>query len=331
MAETIYSKRSGEQGSKAQAKGPYDCIVVGAGAAGMAASIYLSRYKLNHLVFGAVPGGQFLDATVVENYPGFISISGTDLVTAFKKHVESYGVKILPNRVEEVRREDGVFALKTDQGEEFKTRTLILALGAHHRRLDVPGEEKLVGRGISYCATCDAPFFKGKTVVVVGGGDSAVTAAIHLAAFAEKVYIIVRSDQYRAAPHELARMRSFPNVEEILNTTVNEIIGSEAVSGVKLSAPYKGNDTLEVQGVFAEIGLVPASTIVKSLGVELDEGGYIKVDPNMQSNVVGVFAAGDLAAVPGAIPFRQIVTSAADGARAATGVYQYLRRQTPSS
>ncbi len=313
---------------KESAKGiVYDCIVVGAGAAGMAASIYLSRYKLNHLIFGIVPGGQFLDASAVENYPGFPSVSGPELATAFRKHVESYGVQILPSRVEELRREEGVFALKTDRGEEFRTRTVILALGAHHRQLEVPGEKELVGRGVSYCAVCDAPFFKDKTVAVVGGGDSAVTAAIHLAAFAEKVFIIVRSDQYRAAPHELAKMRSLGNVEEILNTTVEGIIGQEAVSGVKLSSPYRGSDTLEVQGIFIEIGLVPASAIADSLGVELDANGYVTVDPNMQSSVPGVFAAGDLARLPGAIPFRQIVTAAADGARAATGVYQFLRRQ----
>lgn len=295
----------------------------------MAASIYLSRYKLNHLVFGQVPGGQFLDASLVENYPGFVSISGAGLTDAFQKHVESYGVKIIPNRIKEVHQEGELFVLKTDQGTEFQTRTLILALGAHHRQLGVPGEEKLVGKGVSYCATCDAPFFKGKAVAVIGGGDSAVTAAIHLAAFAAKVYVIVRSDQYRAAPHELAKLRSLGNVEEILNTSVTEVVGENAVSGVKLSSPYQGKEGLEVQGVFVEIGLMPASELVKSLGVGLDKGGYIQVDPNMQSSVPGVFAAGDLAAVPGAIPFRQIVTSAADGARAATGVYQHLRRQTP--
>ena len=151
----------------------YDTIILGAGASGMASSIYLSRYRLNHLIFGEVPGGQFLDAVAVENYPGFISIPGAELVNAFKEHVESYGIKIRPERVGEVRKAKEIFEVKTAKGEILQSKTVVLALGARHRTLNIPGEDEFLGKGVSYCTACDAPLFKGKDVMVVGGGDSA--------------------------------------------------------------------------------------------------------------------------------------------------------------
>lgn len=312
----------------------YDCIVLGAGAAGMSTSIYLSRYKLEHLIFGEITGGQFVDATVVENYPGFISISGPDLVQAFREHVESYGVKIKSERIGEVKREKEFFLAKDSTGNVYKGRTLILALGARHKLLNVPGEDRFLGKGVSYCATCDAPLFKGKDVAVIGGGDSAVTAAIHVAAYAGKVYIIHRRGDYRASPAEVEKLRSLKNVVEVLNNTVKEIQGKDFVERIALSSPVTQLPgypvTLPAQGVFVEIGLVPASSLANALGVELTEDGYLKINPAMETNVRGVFAAGDLALVPGAVPFRQIVNSAGEGAVAAAAVYQYLRQQPPA-
>ncbi len=312
----------------------YDCIVLGAGAAGMAASIYLSRYRLNHLIFGEVPGGQFVDATTVENYPGFVSVSGPDLVQAFRDHVESYGISVQPVRIGEIAKKGENFVARSERGEAFAAKTLLLAMGARHRPLNIPGEDAFLGWGVSYCATCDAPLFKGKVVAVVGGGDSAVTAAIHLASFAEKVYLVHRRGEYAAVPAEVERMRSLKNVVPILNNTVKEIRGKDAVESVILSNPINQStnqpiNSIPVDGVFIEIGLIPASSIAKALGVGMDENGYIRINPAMATNVPGVFAAGDLALVTGAPPFRQIVTSAADGARAAAAVYQYLRQQVP--
>jgi len=308
----------------------YDCVILGAGAAGMAASIYLSRYKIEHLIFGESPGGQFLDAVIVENYPGFTAISGPDLVQAFKEHAESYGVSIHQDRVGELNREKDVFVIKTNKGNFYRTKTLVLALGGRHRPLNVPGEDKFLGKGVSYCATCDAPLFKGKDVAVVGGGDSGVTAVTHLASFAKRVYIVHRRKEYAAQPQEVEKMRSNKNVFEVLENTVKEVNGKDVVETISLTEPYKGSEELSVQGVFIEIGLVPASSIAKALGVGMDEQGYIKIKPAMETNVAGVFAAGDLALIPGALPFRQILTSAADGARAAASVYQYLRKQVPT-
>lgn len=312
----------------------YDCLVLGAGAAGMTASIYLSRYKLSHVILGEITGGQFVDATVVENYPGFISISGPDLVQAFHEHVESYGVKIQQERIGEIKREGETFLAKNSVGETYRAKSLLLALGARHKLLNVPGEDKFLSKGVSYCATCDAPLFKGKEVAVIGGGNSAVTAAIHVAAFAKKVYIVHRRGEYRAAPHEVEKMRSLKNVVEVLNNTVKEIQGKDFVEKIILSSPINQSSNqpineLPVQGVFVEIGLIPASSLANALGVELTEDGYLKINPAMETNVPGVFAAGDLALIPGAIPFRQIVNSAGEGAVAAAAVYQFLRKQPP--
>lgn len=308
----------------------YDCIVLGAGPAGMAASIYLSRYKVEHLIFGEVPGGQVVDAPVVENYPGFNSISGADLAQAFREQAESYGVKIRVEMVGEIRKKGSHFEVKNEKGNLYKAESMILALGARHRSLNVPGEDKFLGKGVSYCAICDAPFFKDKDVAVVGGGNAAVAAAIHLASHASKVYIVHRRKEYRAQPYEVEKLRSLQNVEEILGNTVKKIQGKNAVERIVLAQPHRGEIELSVQGVFVEVGLIPASSIAKALGVKMNEQRYIKISSAMETSVSGVFAAGDLALVLGAIPLRQVITSAADGARAASAVYQYLHQQHPT-
>ncbi|MEX1061948.1 MAG: FAD-dependent oxidoreductase [Patescibacteria group bacterium] len=306
----------------------YDTIILGAGAAGMASSIYLSRYRLSHLIFGEIPGGQFLDAVTVENYPGFQSIAGTELVAAFKEHVESYGVKIRPERVGEIQKEKEGFRVKTAKGEIFQAKTVILALGARHRTLNIPGEDQFLGKGVSYCAACDAPLFKGKDVMVAGGGDSAVDAAIHLASFARQVYLVARRE-LNAAPAGVEKLKDFKNVTVILNNTVKEIQGKERVEQVIFHNPVEGKAELKVSGVFVEVGLVPASSLAKALGVKLGEEGHLLINPAMETNVRGVFGAGDLALVPGALPFRQIITSVGDGAKAAAAVFKYLKDQEP--
>ena len=311
----------------------YDTIILGAGASGMASSIYLSRYRLNHLIFGEVPGGQFLDAVLVENYPGFISIPGAELVNAFKEHVESYGVKIRPERVGEVRKTKNVLEVKTAKGEIIQSRSVILALGARHRTLNIPGEDEFLGKGVSYCTACDAPLFKGKAVLVVGGGDSAVDAAIHLSSFAHQVYLVARLGSLTAAPAGVEKLKKLKNVVFIFNNTIKEIKGKDRVSEVVLFNPIAElpgkPSNLSVAGVFVEIGLVPASSLAKALGVNLGDEGHILINPAMETSVKGVFAAGDLALVPGALPFRQIITSVGDGAKAAAAVFKYLKDQEP--
>jgi len=307
----------------------YDTIIIGAGAAGMTASIYCSRYKLNHLIFGEVVGGQFVDAVTIENYPGFASISGLDLAQAFKAHVESYGVKIRPEKLIKASRKGVHFVVTTGKGEPFEAHALIIATGRRHRRLDVPGEAKFLGRGVSYCATCDAPLFRGKLVAVVGGGDTAIAAAIHAAAFAKKVYLIHRRGEYRAEPLWIERLKTLKNVEEVLSRQVREIKGKRLVEEVVLDRPFRGKKTLKVQGVLVEIGFDPVSELADQLGVELDERRCIQINPDHSTSIPGVFAAGDITHLPGGISLNQIVNSTGEGAGAAAAAYQYLCQLKP--
>ncbi|HUV42460.1 MAG TPA: FAD-dependent oxidoreductase [Patescibacteria group bacterium] len=302
-----------------------DLIIVGAGVAGMTASIYASRYKIDHLLIGETPGGQGTLAGTVENYPGYLSIPGPELMQKMIEQVKRYEVEIKQERVGGLAKSGDGFEVKTDKGP-YQAKTLILAMGASFRSLNIPGEDKLIGRGVSYCTNCDIPLFKEKTVAIVGGGDSAVTSAVHAAQFAKKVYIIHRRDEYRAEPTWVEKMKQTDKVEEVLSNEVKEIKGTEKVESLILKNPYKDNQELKVDGVFIEIGQIPTSSLVKSLGIEIDEGGYIKVNPGMETSLPGVFAAGDIASIQGGILFRQFITAASDGARAAAGVYQYLHQ-----
>ncbi|MDO8551339.1 MAG: FAD-dependent oxidoreductase [bacterium] len=309
----------------------YDLIIVGAGAGGLTASIYSSRYQINHLIFGEEKGGQGILAPIVDNYPGFSSIPGPELMNKFITQAESYGVKVKTEMVKElagVKSEEGslVFEAHTES-DRYLAKTLILAMGASYRSLGIAGETELIGRGVSYCTNCDAPFFKEKVVMVVGGGDAAIVGAIHVAAFADKVYLVHRRDTFKAEPYRIEEMRQNKKIEQVLSTQIKQIIGTSKVEGVLLDKPYQREATLKVDGVFIEIGQIPATVLAAELGVELDEAGYIKVKPSMETNIPGVFAAGDLSAVPGEIPLRQFITAASDGARAAASVYRFLHNQ----
>jgi thioredoxin reductase (NADPH) len=306
----------------------YDLIIVGTGVAGLSASIYASRYKLNHLLVGQVPGGQGMLASNVENYPGFASIKGSDLMQKMIDQAQSYDLKILNKQIDRLAKTEEYFEVGAE-GEKFQAKTLILAMGAAYRRLGLEGEEKLIGRGVSYCSTCDAPFFKDKTVAVIGGGDSAITGAMHLSSFASKVYIIHRREVFRAEPAWIERAKQKSNIEYIMSTQVTKIQGVEKVTGITLDKPFNGQTNLVLDGVFVEIGQVPASSLAAEIGIKTDEQGYIETNPSMETNVKGVFSAGDLSIVPGEVPLRQFITSAADGARAAAGVYQLLYKEGP--
>jgi len=306
----------------------FDLIILGAGTAGLTASIYASRFKINHLILGEIPGGQGLDAGLIENYPGFISITGSELMSNFVKHAQSYGVQIVQKQIDKLTPIEGGFELAAE-GEKWQAKTLILAMGASWRRLGIPGEKEFVGRGVSFCTTCDSPLFKDKEVAVVGGGNAALKGAVHLAGFASKIYLIHRRDQYKAEPIWVDKIKQVAKIEQILSNEIVEIKGNQVVTEVVLKMPYKDSTSLKVGGVFIEAGHVPTSSLAKQLGVVLGENDYIQVSPDMATSVRGVFAAGDLASVPGEVSCSQIVTAAADGARAATAVYQYLHGELP--
>jgi len=304
----------------------YDTIIIGAGPAGLTASIYASRYRLSNLVIGKLPGGTITYAHKVENFPGFISVSGLELAQKMIEQAKTYGIKILTENVGKIERSKGeIFKLTAETGKEFLAKTLIVATGTERRKLNVPGEKEYSGKGVSYCTTCDAPFFKNKIVVLIGGSNAACSGAIHLAEFAEKVYLIYRKGELRAEPVWVEEVKQNHRITVIYNTNVSEILGDGTkVTAVRLDTPYQASNELSTDGVFIEIGGVPASSFLIPLGVVLDEDGYVKVNEKMETNIGGLFAAGDL--TTRAKILQQLVIACADGAIAAFSVFSYLKR-----
>jgi thioredoxin reductase (NADPH) len=304
----------------------YDLIIIGSGPAGLTASIYASRYKLSNLVIGKVLGGMMTYAHKVENYPGFVSISGVQLGQKMGEQVKALGAEIRAENVGRIEKEDGGFKVFTESNQEFEAKTLVVATGTERRKLNIPGEEEYLGKGVSYCTNCDAPFFKDKVVVVIGGADSAVSGAIHAAEFAKKVYIVYRRDKLRAEPVWVEEALANPKIEVVYNTNITEVMGDgNVVTGVKLDTPHQGSGQLEVGGVFIEIGGVPINSLLKPLGVEIDENGYIKAGQDLSTNIKGIFTAGDVADRCG--EFQQITVACSEGSLAVASVFKYLKGQ----
>lgn len=303
--------------------GNYDLIIIGAGPAGLSASIYASRYKLNHLVLGVSPGGQMGEIYEIENYPGFPSISGRELIEKFLEHSKKFGAEIRNESVVKIKKnETGLFEVETSFGI-YQAQALIMAMGAVYRKMNIPGEKEYTGKGVSYCATCDAIFFKGKTVSVVGGGNSAVVVALELADFAKKVYLIHRGEKMSAEPAWLEKLNNLKNLEILKDNEVLEIKGKEKVEKIILTKPFNDKVSLSVDGVFIEVGTDPGVELAKKIGVETDEQNYIKVNADMSTNIAGIFGAGDI--TNGSNKFRQVLSACAEGALAAVGTYKMLK------
>jgi thioredoxin reductase (NADPH) len=304
-----------------------DLIIIGAGPAGLTASIYASRYKLSNIVIGKVLGGTITLAHKVENFPGFVSISGVELAQKMREQVKSLGAEIIFENVGKITKRGEIFEVMLESSNRvLKGRSVIVATGTERRKLGVPGEKEYVGRGVSYCSTCDAPFFRDKVVALIGGSDAAVSGAIHVAGFTKKVYIIYRRDKLRAEPIWVEEALNNPKIEVIYNTNVVEILGDGSkVTAVKLDNPYRNSDRLPLDGVFIEIGGVPGSSLVVPLGVELVKGGFVKVNRTMATKVKGLFAAGDLTTE--SLIMQQAITACAQGAIAAASAFKYLKGQ----
>ncbi len=301
-----------------------DVLIIGGGPAGLAAAIYAGRAQLNGvLVEKLSPGGQVLVTDFVENYPGFPEgLTGFELVEKLSQHAQKFGIEIKNAQAGKIKKEKEGFSVSfLDTNEEIKTRTVIIATGARHRKLGIPGEEEFTGKGVSYCATCDGPFFRDQEVAVVGGGDSAVQEAIFLTKFVKKVYLIHRRDELRAVKILQERAFSNPKIEFIWNSVVEEILGKDQVESVKIKNKNTGEvNELKVQGVFIFIGIVPNTSLVSSL-VDLDERGFIKTDEWMRTSLKGIYAAGDCRSKP----LLQIVTAVAEGATAAYAIEHDLQ------
>ncbi|TAK95228.1 hypothetical protein EPO05_04775 [Patescibacteria group bacterium] len=307
-----------------ETKNVYDLIIVGAGPAGLGASIYASRYKMNHVVIGGQIGGQVTEASNIENWAGIESISGADLMNNFRKHAEKFGTEILTGLVDKAEKVGDNYRVSTDDGRHFEGKSIILALGMKSRKLDIPGEDALVGKGVSYCATCDAMFFRGKDVAVIGGGDAAATAALHLAEFANKVYMLYLKEGLFLEPTWQEKIKANPKIEMICCAKISHILGEAEgrVTGIAYDQE-DGSQEKAVQGVFIEIGSVPGVALAHELGVKTDEQDYIIVDQKQETNVDMVYAAGDV--TTGSNKFRQIITAVAEGAVAAGGIYKELK------
>ncbi len=300
----------------------YDLIIIGGGPAGLSAAVYAERAKLDMILLEKAPvsGGQVLNTYEVDNYLGLPGINGFELGMKFKEHAEKLGVTFKEGDVVSIEVDGDVKSIVTDK-ETYKAKSVIIATGAAHRKLEVPGEEELSGMGVSYCATCDGAFFKGRTVAVVGGGDVAVEDAIFLARLCEKVYVIHRRDEFRAAKTLVESLKNCANVEIIWDSVVEEIKGEDEVEGLKIKNVKTGEQSeLTLQGVFIAVGMIPNTEAFVGSSLDLDATGYIKAGEDCTTNVPGVFAAGDVRTKS----LRQIVTAVADGANAVSSVEKYL-------
>ncbi len=296
----------------------YDLIIVGSGPGGITAGIYAKRYHIDVSILTKDVGGIAATAHKVCNFPSYEEISGFSLMQKMKGHLDSLEVPLRYEEVKEITKENGTFTLKTLSDKTYKARKVIIAAGTLRQTLSVPGEKEFYGKGVSYCATCDAPFYKGKTVAVVGGSDAALTAALLLAEIADHVYIIYRRDDfYKGEPAWVDLVKKNDKIEPIFNQTVTEITGESFVTGVTLTS---GN-TLDVGGVFIEVGSKPNLGFLENMKLETNEG-YLVVDSRQETSVKGLFAVGDIVESP----FKQIVVAASQGAIAAYAAYKELMK-----
>jgi thioredoxin reductase (NADPH) len=299
----------------------YDLIIVGAGPAGLTAAIYAGRAAIKPLVLsGAMPGGQIASTNLVENFPGFPEgVNGFELAMGFQQQAEHFGAEIVMEAATEVDLNSRPFTVQT-HGQTYSGRAVILATGAFPRRLGIPGEREFFGKGVSTCATCDGFLYKGKTTVVIGGGDGAIDEGLFLTRFADKVIVVHRRDELRACKQLQERAFAEQKIEFVWDSVATEILGDKTVSGVRVRNVKTDEQTvLDADGVFVYVGLIPATKLVADQ-VELDEAGYIVTDANQRTNIPGVFAAGDVQNPE----FRQCVVAAGDGATAAIQAERYL-------
>jgi len=302
----------------------YDVAIVGSGPAGYSASIYLSRYKLSNIIFGKMIGGTISEAHKVCNYPGVCDVSGLELGMKFQKQATDQGAQIAIESVTDIKKENDLFNLFTDKGNNYLAKTVILATGTDRNKLAIPKEDQYVGKGLSYCATCDAMFYKNKKVGVVGGSNAATMAATMLADIASEVYIIYRGTELKGEPAWIEQVLQKENVKTIFQTLVTDLEGEQRLQRVKLSKAYNDSDYLDLDGLFVEIGSEPNITLPVKLNLALDKQNYIEVDQRQATSINGVWAAGDC--TTNSNKFKQVVTAVSEGAVAANSIYCHLKQ-----
>ncbi len=295
----------------------WDFIILGGGPTAIGCAIYAARFGLDILVIGKTYGGLIATTHIVENYPGITSVSGTEFVEMFRDHMDSLSIPYISDEIKNIEKAKDHFILYTFF-QRFKTRTICIATGSERRKLGIPGEEEFAGRGVSYCATCDGPFYKDKVVAVIGGSDSAAKEALFLSQHAKKVYIIYRGEEIRAEPINKKRVYETDNIEIIYKTNITSIKGDGNVKSVI----FDNGHEFKVDGVFIEIGSNPASEIVKDIGVKLNQKKEIIINRKSETNIPGIYAAGDVADAP----FKQAITGVSEGVIAAYSAFDYLKK-----
>lgn len=301
----------------------YDLAIIGAGPAGLSASIYASRYGLKNIVIGE-PGGLTAKAHKIGNWLGTKEIDGFEFAQKAEEHARSYGAEIEYSMVKKIEGAEGDFKLHLDNNKEIEARTLLIATGTAHRHLGVPGEKEFSGKGVSYCTTCDGFFYKGKTVAIIGGSDSAAGAAVFMSEIAEKIYVIYRGEALRCETFWMNKIEQKDKIEVICPANVVEIKGSNKAEEIILDTEYNGSKSIKIDGVFVEIGFAPTTELVKELGVEIDPEGYIVIDKEGKTKAPGVWAAGDI--TTGSNKFKQIITAAAEGAIAVNSIQKNIKK-----
>ena len=300
----------------------YDVVIIGAGPAGMTAALYASRANLSVVMLDrGIYGGQMNNTADIENFPGFKSVLGPDLSKDMYESSTQFGAEYAYGSVESIRDDGATKLVKTDMGDEFEAKVVIIGTGSEYKKLGVPGEEDFSGRGVSYCAVCDGAFFKGTDVVVVGGGDSAIEEGLYLTQLASKVTVIHRRDQLRAQKIIQDRAFANPKMEFVWNSNVTEVVGEGKVTGVKVNNNQTGEDSfIESAGVFIYVGVKPMTAAFADLGI-LDEQGWIPTDDHMHTKVPGILAVGDVRKKD----LRQITTAVGDGGVAGQQAYEYIQ------
>lgn len=301
----------------------FDLCIIGNGPAGMTAAIYAARYKVNQVLVGDLPGGLMTSSHKICNFPSQTEISGMDLSRKMVDQINALEVNQKLSSVISIKQTDKLFSIALSNGEVIESKTVLIATGTKHRHLGLPKEESLTGRGVSYCATCDAMFYKDKTVAVIGGSDSANTAALYLAQVAKKVYQIYRGDSLRGETAWIDQIKENEKIDVIYNTEVIELLGSEKLTGIKLNKSFKGEDIINLDGIFVEVGSAPDLDLINQLSLETDSKNYIKTQENQKTSREGVWAAGDI--TTNSNSFRQIITACSEGSIAAENIFKYLQ------
>lgn len=295
-----------------------DLLIIGSGPAGLSASLYAKRANLDVLVAEKeyLGTGQIAQSVQVDNYIGLAGITGYDLGEAFRRDAEKFGVPFYEAEAVGIQHSNGCWVTEFDNGEAITSKAVIYAAGAAHKKLGVPGEEKFLGNGVSFCALCDGAFYQNKTVAVIGGGDTALDDAVFLSDIAEKVYLIHRRNEFRGAEKSVLQVKAKANIETVLNASITEMKGGSQVTAITLD----NGRTVEVDGVFIAVGMEPRSQMLKNI-VDLDPHGYAAADETGKTRAPGFFVAGDVRTKK----LRQVITAAADGANAAVSAVAYLK------